>query len=101
MRSLGVLDCKDCGERHEIHVNSAGHLVALIACRPSRTRGLPAMARQRLQQSLVDARKRLSAAGESFGAGEIDCRELAEQLDEVVRQVVRAQNTIDHHAPQT
>ncbi len=98
MRRIGLLDCSDCGGRHEVHVNRAGQLVSLVSC-PAASNGLLGpVAQHRLREQLLDARQELSAAEQLFQGGRVNWMDLSAALDEVHRRLVLAQNTIHEHA---
>ncbi len=97
MRMLGILTCRDCGGRHEIHVNNGGKLLALVACPAARGSRLPHPARDLLREHLNEAHHELAVAHRMFQSPDVNFRELAKQLDEVHRRLCRVQCTVDRH----
>ena len=98
MRPIGLLDCKDCGGRHQVHVNRAGQLVSLISCPASSNGFLGAVAQNRLREQLNDAKRELSAVEQLFQGDRVNYMDVAALLDEVHRRLVFAQNTILEHS---
>lgn len=98
MRRIGMLDCGDCGGKHDVHVNRAGQLVSLVSCPASSNGFLGPVAQNRLRQQLDEARRELSAAEQLFSNDRVNYLDLAAQLDEVHRRLVLAQNTILEHS---
>ena len=98
MRPIGQLDCRDCGGRHEVHVNRAGQLVSLVSCPASSEGFLGPVAQNRLQAQLVDAKRELAAAEQLFQHERVNYLDICARLDEVHRRLVQAQDTILSHA---
>ena len=99
MRPIGLLDCRDCGGRHEVHVNRAGQLVSLISCPASSDGFLGPVAQSRLQEELLEARRELAAAEQLFQHDRVNYLDVSARLDEVHRALVLVQDTILKHAP--
>jgi len=100
MRPIGTLECRDCGQQHEIHLNRAGQLVPLIACPASERGHLRPMAQQQIKERLHEARHQLGLADQMLTGDRVNWTDLVGRLDEIHRELVRAQNTIGEHLEQ-
>ncbi len=96
MRILGVLQCRDCGGRHEIHVNRGGRLVSLVSC--PKGGGLGEVARQRVGEMLAEAAHELGRVQRMVAASTPSWRDVAPRIDEVHRRLARIQDAIERQA---